>query len=186
LPPLFGFTNSVSFGRPIEREQELAEAIAHYAALAAMKLRHQESVAALISLFISTNRFDTESVLYANGTSQRLPFATDFTPDFIAVAQTLLQQIYRSGIRYHRAGVYLAEVGPRHVIQPDLFGDFDFEQEARKARLMAVIDIITAFCGRDTVFFGAQGVARSWQSRAARRSDAYTTRWSDILIVSAR
>jgi DNA polymerase V len=184
--PRQGILVSRSFGRPIQDQQELAEAIAHYTALAAIKLRRQESVADLLSLFISTNRFDTEAIAYAKGASQHLPFAMDFTPDLIAVAHALLQQMYRPGIRYHRAGVYLAEIGPRHVIQPDLFGDYDFEQEAKKARLMATLDIITAFCGRDAVFFGAQGITRPWQSRATRRSAAYTTRWSDILIVSAR
>ncbi|HEV2662117.1 MAG TPA: DUF4113 domain-containing protein, partial [Ktedonobacteraceae bacterium] len=177
---------SCSFGRPIEHKQELAEAIAHYTALAAQKLRNQESVATSLSLFISTNRFGTEATPYANGASQHLLFATDFTPDLIAVAQGLLQQVYRPGIRYHRAGVYLAEIGPRHVIQPDLFGRYDGEQEARKARLMAALDIITAFCGRDALFFGSQGIMRPWQSRAERRSGAYTTRWTDILIVSAQ
>jgi len=184
--PKQGILVSRSFGRPIQDQQELAEAIAHYAALAAVKLRRQESVASVLSLFISTNHFDTEGIPYANGASQHLPFATDFTPELIAVAHALLQQMYRPGIRYHRAGVYLAEIGPRHVIQPDLFGGYDFEQEARKAQLMAALDIITAFCGRDAVFFGAQGITRPWQSRATKRSAAYTTRWSDILIVSAR
>jgi hypothetical protein len=51
--------------------------------------------------------------------------------------------------------VYLAEIGPRHVIQPDLFGDYSFDQEAKKARLMGTLDVITAFCGRDAIFFGA-------------------------------
>jgi len=177
---------SRSFGRPIEHKQELAEAVAHYTALAAQKLRHQESVAASLSLFISTNRFDREATPYANGASQHLLFATDFTPDLIAIAQALLQQVYRPGIRYHRAGVYLAEIGSCHVIQTDLFGSYDDEQEAKKTRLMATLDIISAFCGRDAIFFGAQGIGRPWQTRAARRSAGYTTRWSDILIVSAR
>jgi DNA polymerase V len=184
--PKQGILVSRAFGRPVEREQELAEAVAHYTALAAQKLRRQESVAASISVFISTNRFDKEAVPYATGASQHLLFATDFTPDLITAAQGLLQQVYRPGIRYHRAGVYLAEIGPCHVIQLDLFNGYDYAQEAKKARLMAALDVITAFCGRDAIFFGAQGIGRPWQTRAARRSARYTTQWSDILTVSAR
>ena len=100
------------------------------------------------------------------------------------VAQGLLQQIYRPGIRYHRAGVYLSEIGPCHVIQPDLFGGYDFEQEEKKARLMATLDVITNFCGRDAIFFGAQGLERSWQAKSRWLSAHYTTRWSDLLQVT--
>lgn len=151
---------------------------------AAEKLRRQKSIATSVSIFVSTNRFDPETTPYAKSASGRLLFATDFTPDLIAVAQGLLQQIYRPGIRYHRAGVYLAEIGPRHVIQPDLFGTYNGEQEEKKARLMAALDVITDFCGRDAIFFGAQGLERSWQARSRWLSDRYTTRWADLLQVT--
>jgi DNA polymerase V len=179
-----GIMASRSFGRPVESQQELAEAIAHYTARAAEKLRRQKSIAASISIFVSTNRFDPETPPYATGASSRLLCATDFTPDLIAVAQRLLQQIYRPGIRYHRAGVYLSEIGPCHVIQPDLFGKYDAQQEEKKARLMAALDVITNFCGRDAIFFGAQGLERSWQAKSRWLSAHYTTRWADLLQVT--
>jgi DNA polymerase V len=182
--PKQGIMASRSFGRPVESEQELAETIAHYTARAAEKLRRQGSTAASISIFVSTNRFDPETAPYAHGASEHLLFATDFTPDLIAVAQRLLQQIYRPGIRYHRAGVYLSDIGPGHVIQPDLFGKYDARQEEKKARLMAALDVITEFCGRDAIFFGAQGLQRSWQAKSRWLSVCYTTRWADLLTVT--
>ncbi len=182
--PKQGIMASRSFGRPVESQQELTEAIAYYAARAAEKLRRQKSIAASVSIFISTNRFDTEATPYANGASRQLLFPTDFTPDLIAVTQGLLQEIYRPSIKYHRAGVYLTEIGPCSIIQPDLFGNYDFEQEEKKARLMAVIDAITDFCGRDAIFFGAQGIERSWQAKSRWLSARYTTRWADLLQVT--
>ncbi|MBA2392828.1 MAG: Y-family DNA polymerase [Ktedonobacteraceae bacterium] len=178
-----GILTSRSFGRPIESCEELAEAIAHYTAIAAAKVRRQGSQATSLSIFVGTNPFDAAAPQYTNGASQRLAFPTDFTPDLIAAALALLREIYQPGFQYKRAGVHVTEMRPHHVLQPDLFGAYSFEREAKKARLMAIIDLINATMRHDVIWFGSQGIRRPWQAQARRRSLHYTTRWAEILSV---
>jgi DNA polymerase V len=49
---------SLSFGRPIERQEELLEAISHYSVRVREKLRQHRQQAGRLAVFIRTNPFD--------------------------------------------------------------------------------------------------------------------------------
>jgi DNA polymerase V len=182
--PKKGILVSRSFGREVAKQADLAEAVCHFAARAAEKLRRQGSVAAVMSIFISTNAFDQEAEQYSRGASRALLFPTDFTPDLIAHAQSLLEEIYRPGLAYKRAGVYLSDIRPNDVQQPDLFAEYSFGREVKKAALMAIVDVITTLFGRDALFFAAQGSQRGWETKAQQRSPGYTTSWAELITVT--
>jgi DNA polymerase V len=158
--------------------------VCHFAARAAEKLRRQGSVAATMSIFISTNAYDQEAEQYARGASKTLLFPTDFTPDLMENAQSLLQEIYRPGLTYKRAGVYLDDIRPNDVQQPDLFAAYSFGREVKKAALMAIVDVITTWFGRDALFFAAQGTQLGWGAKAQQRSPSYTTSWAELVTVT--
>ncbi len=179
-----GIMTSKSFGAPIIRLEELEEAVATYTARAVEKLRKQGSLAATISVFIQTNYFQKQSPQYTNSASKTLLFPTAFTPDFIGAALQLVRSIYKDGYTYKKAGVFLSRIMPEDVMQPDLFGALSFEDEYRKARLMCAVDVINRLWGSNTIFFGAQGLTRKWKMRQERRSNRYTTQWSEILRIS--
>jgi DNA polymerase V len=44
--------------------------------------------------------------------------------------------------------------------------------------------VINRLWGSNTIFFGAQGLTRKWKMRQERRSNRYTTQWSEILRIS--
>ncbi len=182
--PKQGIMTARSFGRTLERQEELAEAVAFFTARAAEKLRRQGSVARRISVWVSTNRFDTEAAQYSASLSTRLAFPTNFTPDLMAAVTSILEQVFQPGYRYKRAGVYLSEISSQEVLQADLFGGYSFEHEAQKARLMAVIDLINSSLGRDTLFWGAQGIQQHWRREARWLSGHPTTRWHQLLLVT--
>jgi len=58
------------------------------------------------------------------------------------------------------------------------------EREYKKARLMAMVNFINQWWGQNTIFFGAQGIGRTWKMRQERRSPRYTTCWGEIGVVS--
>src|SRR5260370_3856075 len=182
--PKQGIMTAKSFGRPVESLVELEEAVSTYAARAVEKLRDQGSVAACISIFIQTNPFKADAPQYAGSLTRVLPFPTAFTPDFLGVVLDMVRSIYKLGCSYKKAGVFLSKIIPQEVLQADLFGDFSLEREAKKARLMAAVDIINHWWGHNTIFFGAQGIGRTWKMRQARRSPRYTTCWGEIVVVS--
>jgi DNA polymerase V len=156
--PKKGIMTAKSFGRSVERLEELEEAVATYTARAAEKLRKQESATSCISVFLHTNAFTH-------------------------VALDMLRSIYREGYSFKKAGVFLSRIVLQDVLQADLFGDYSLEREYKKARLMCVVDLLNEWWGSNTLFFGAQGIERAWKMRQERRSPRYTTRAGDIVVV---
>src|SRR5260370_5068288 len=181
--PKKGIMTAKSFGRPVECLEELEEAISTYTARAAEKLRSQGSAASCISVFIQTNHFQQHAPQYAKSLSRLLPYPTSFTPDFLNVTLDMVRSIYRDGYAYKKCGVFLSRIVPQEVLQADLFGDFSFDREHKKARLMCVVDLLNHLWGDNTLFFGAQGIGRGWKMRPEIILPRITTRWGDILVV---
>ncbi len=181
--PKKGIMSSKSFGRPIQELQELEEAVATYTARAAEKLRDQDSLVLCISVFIQTNTFQKDAPQYSKSATRRLPFPTAFTPELISTALEALHSIYQPGYSFKKAGVYFSKIISQESIQFDLFGEFTVEDHVKKTKLMCVVDLLNRLLGRETLFFGAQGIAREWKMRQERRSPRYTTQWSEVLSV---
>ena len=182
--PKKGIMTAKSFGRPVVSLEELEEAVATYTARAVEKLRSQESAASSLTVFLQTNPFKVDEPQYARSLTRVLSFPTSFTPDFLGVALEMVRSIYKPGVSYKKAGVYLSRITSQEALQTDLFGDYSIEREYKKARLMAILDCINEWWGQHTVFFGAQGIGREWKMRQERRSPRFTTQWGEILVVS--
>lgn len=175
---------ALNFGRSIQLLEELAEAVATYVATVAQRLRSQHSLAASLTVFIQTGRFQTNAPQYASSSSTTMLFPTAFTPDLIAEALQLLREIFRPGYLYRKAGVLLGKIVPQDTLQGDLFELFSLELHEKKARLMEAVDQINETWGNNTLFFGAQGIQRDWKMRQARRSSRYTTQWDELFAVT--
>ncbi|MHB8595423.1 MAG: Y-family DNA polymerase [Ktedonobacteraceae bacterium] len=181
--PKKGIMCSKTFGREITALNELTEAVATYSARAAEKLRQQESLTSSLTVFIRTNHFKSSVPQYSNSFTVDIAYPTAFTPELIKYAIKGLNAIYRDGYTYKKAGVYLAKITPGEAVQPDLFGEFSPDIHNRQGRLMAIVDAINRIYGRDTIFFAAQGVTRSWAMRQLRLSQHFTTKWDELLKV---
>jgi DNA polymerase V len=181
--PRKGIVSSRSFGRPVERPEELREAVAAYMSRAAEKLRAQRSVTGSITVFISTNRFRESDPQYSNGITCRLPVPSSYTPRLVDVACRLLDRIYRRGYRYKKAGVMLCEIMPEGDAQLDLFSRFHDTDRSR--RLMRTVDRVNRDMGRHTLRFAAEGSAKPWRMRREFLSGRYTTHWGEIPLVRA-
>ncbi|HJT58550.1 MAG TPA: Y-family DNA polymerase [Ktedonobacteraceae bacterium] len=183
--PKKGIMNAKTFGKPIDSLAQLEEAVATYTARAAEKLRRQDSLATCVHVFVRTNPFQADQPQYSNSTARRLPFPTAFTADFITAALESLRLIYRPGYRYSKTGVFFSQIVPQSALQFDLFGNYTLSEHVRKIRLMCVIDLLNTWFGRDTVFFGTQGINRDWQMRRTMLSPRAMTSWEEIMVVHA-
>jgi DNA polymerase V len=173
-------TCSRSFGRPVERLDELREAVALYVTRAAEKLRRGGLAARSMTVFVNTNRFSPEPQ-YANSATRNLAQATDSTGELLAWALESLERIYRPGYRYKKAGVFLSRLIPATGLTGRLFDDDSFE---RSRRLMSAVDGLNIKFGRDTVRYGAVNPEGDWRTKFLRRSRCYTTRLCDVLRVA--
>lgn len=175
--------SSRSFGMPVTDLNDIREAVTSYVTRAAEKLRRQGSVAASICVYVQTNPFKENEPQYQRSTVVPLVKPTDDTLLLVRAALYGLNNIFRVGYRYKRAGVLLTGLESKALLMRTLFDDV--EAELKSASLMGVIDAINARMGKDTVGSAAAGIRRPWKMRRDRKSPNYTTDWDELLVVSA-
>ena len=96
-PPKQQIVSSKSFVQMVLTFNELAEALTTYATQAAEKLRHQDSVAGALQVFVMTNRFRAQDKQYSNGKTVPLANPTNDTRSLVAAALYGLERLYRPG-----------------------------------------------------------------------------------------
>lgn len=170
---------SRSFSHGLKTFAELKEAVSSFAGRAGEKLRHEGRRAALLQVFVETNRF-RERDWYANVKAVVLPRATNFTPELIAAAEAGLRAIFLPGREYKRAGVLLTELEAEAGLQADLFGEMTSQALERHHDLMETLDRINRRFGRGTTRFVAEGITQGWQMKRERKSPAWTTKLGEV------
>ena len=170
------------FGKPVYELKDLKEAIATYTTRAAEKLRRQYCAARVINVFVVTNDYETgyQYSPKAKGTYITLPMATSLTNELIAHAIPLVEQLYKKGCRYLKAGVMLSGIVPENAIQYNLF-----EPPAHNSlrELMNVVDNVNFSMRDDVIKFAASGTKKNWKMRQEMRSKRHTTRWEELFEV---
>jgi DNA polymerase V len=168
------------FGRPVFDLQPLKEAVATFTARAAEKLRRQASAASSVDVFVVTNGHNGSLYEYNPLTDHRfveLPRATALTHELIHQAMPLVEQLYRPGLKYLKAGVILGGIVPDNAIQGSLFQP---KADNRHRALMDAVDNLNFSMRDDVVKYLASGLTRNWKMRQELRSKRYTTRWEEL------
>ncbi len=172
--------SSRTFGQYIHDLPTLGESVAHFTAIAAAKLRAQDSVASLLQVQIHTNPFKEDLPQYHPSLSIPLPTASNDTLLLTRAALWGLRRIYRQGHAYHNAAVLLGQFSPAQQQQADLFGSSTVRDNTA---LMQVMDRINGLWGQGTLRVAAEGLRKTWQPRHDRRTSSFTTRWEDVPVV---
>jgi DNA polymerase V len=169
---------SRSFGASIYDKKDLKEALAHFATHASLKLRRQNSVCYGLRVFIHTNAFKEVPQYFGEG---RATF-TSGTSDTIKIIRStheILDEIFRPGFEYKKAGVLLTHIVPKGQNQMDLFSEDPTDNE----KLNEVMDIINKKYGPYTIKSASCGINHAWKTIADYKSNHYTTSWNDLLKV---
>ncbi len=170
-PPKKGIVSSRSFGRIVTAIEDLQEAIASFVAIAARKLRAQESAALRLSVFL----YDKDRRAESASTSLTTP--SSFTPELIHVAHCLLHRLFVPGKSYKKAGIMLQDFVSDKEIQLDFFA------KPQNEKLMKLVDKINLVHGNGTLFFGAEGTDKSWSPVKKNISSHFTTKWDELLTI---
>ena len=181
---------SRSFPGMIGDIDQLKTYIANYAARCAEKLRKQNTVAAVVGVFISTNPFREDLGQYNNFAEVNLLTPSNSSITIVKKAMEALEKVYRPGFQYKRAGVIVLSMDTGGGIQTN-FLDFDAEQFEKMKRLNKVMDSLNKVNGTEMVILGSQQFrGRDSKGKSTQFADAikhefkspnYTTRWSDII-----
>ena len=171
---------SRSFGKRITQYSDMHQAIYAYAEHAAEKLRAEHQFCRFISVFIRTSPHADNRIYYGNQASVTLMTPTNDTRDIIRAATSSLEQVWREGHRYMKAGVMLSDFFSSGVAQLNLFDEN--RPHANSALLMETIDRLNT-SGKGSVWFAGQGIEKNWAMKREMLSPAYTTRYSDLPVV---
>ncbi|MBH8567465.1 Y-family DNA polymerase [Microvirga sp. STS02] len=180
-----------SFGRPQHEAAVLAEAVAAFAAKAAVKLRRHGLAAHLVTVMLGTDRYAPTAGPATRTAVVNLPDATSDTAVLTQAALRGLRQLARPGVTYHRAGILLSGLEPMGQVQLGLFSAPAADQQ-RRQQLMTTLDALNNRYGRPLVQLAAavgvkssagQPLAPAWVGRSAHRSPRYTTGWNELWTV---
>lgn len=170
---------SRSFAKEISDIEELSAQVSMFCSMAVEKLRKQGSCCSCVTVFIMTNRFRENSRAQFGSRLTQFPVATDSTLEINAAVMHSLEEIYREGYGYKRAGVMLGDIIDRNRVQLSFFDNVDRD---RHSRLMEAIDGINRRNGKNTIGVASQSLDGIKMNRE-HLSPCYTTDWNDILTV---
>ena len=152
---------SRSFGKRIEKFQELKEAVANYCLNASEKIRSESLVAKAVTVFVRTSPFQRDYGYYSNAKTIDFPIATNNSIETVKTAVSILESIFKNGYRYQKAGVMLT--GLRNDdSRKNLFSS---EKDEKIKTLMRSIDNTNYRYGRSTLSLASAGVQRKWNMR---------------------
>lgn len=160
---------SRSFGVRIQNFDELLEAVSSFTVRGAERLRHKNLMASGMSVHIRTSPHAENC--YRNTASANFPCPLCDTRPMLRTAKSLLQEIYRKGFPYMKAGIMFYGILPAGQIQKNLFSLLHEEDEQKSENLMHALDSINKRYGKRTVKFGAEGTAgAAWHMKQEHKS----------------
>jgi len=152
---------SRSFGKRIEKFQELKEAVASYCLNASEKIRSESLVAKAITVFVRTSPFQRNFGYYSNAKTIDFPIATNNSIEIVKTAVSILEAIFKNGYQYQKAGVMLTGLrnddGRKNL--------FSSEKDEKINSLMRSIDNTNYRYGRSTLSLASAGVQKRWNMK---------------------
>ncbi len=152
---------SRSFGNRVEKFQELKEAVASYCLNASEKIRSESLIAKSITIFIRTSPFQSQFGYYSNSKTVDFPIATNNSIEIVKTAITALENIFKNGYRYQKAGVILAGLSD----VKDNKNLFSSEKDDKMSNLMKSIDNTNYRYGRSTLSLASAGINKRWNTK---------------------
>lgn len=167
---------SRSFGQRITELYELEEAVSSYVTRAAEKLRAQQSIAAVVYVYIRTSPYGTKKQ-YVNEVNIPLFKPSDNTLQLNNAALLGLKYLYKKGYQYQKAGIMLCQLSSKHILQESLFSDTSPNNQ------MKVMDAIN-HRWKNKLKLGSAGINQKWKMKSGNKSKNYTTHWGELIQVN--
>ncbi|MDB3931586.1 Y-family DNA polymerase [Candidatus Pelagibacter sp.] len=152
---------SRSFGKRVEKFQELKEAVASYCLNASEKIRSESLVTKAITVFVRTSPFQRNFGYYSNSKTLDFPIATNNSIEIVKAAVSILESIFKNGYQYQKVGVMLTGLrnddGKKNL--------FSSERDEKIGNLMQSIDSTNHRYGRSTLSVASAGVQKKWNMK---------------------
>ena len=152
---------SRSFGKRVEKLQEMKEAVANYSLNASEKIRSESLNTKSITIFIRTSPFQSRFGYYSNSKTIDFPIATDNSIEIVKAAIEGLESIFKNGYRYQKAGIMLTGLSNSNEGE-NLFSS---EKDKKIGNLMRSIDKTNYRYGRSTLSLASAGIQKRWNMK---------------------
>ncbi|KGE12576.1 Y-family DNA polymerase [Sphingobacterium deserti] len=172
-----GLSVTRSFSCYIESPDVLCEAVTAYASRLAEKLRVEGLCCQFLEVFMFTNVHREDHPQHYPRHVHRMPVASNSTLEIVSVATKVARMLFRTGIKYRKAGVIATVLIPEAEVQYNLFQ----EHKTKHTGLSAIIDQLNTAYGRGAVRLASEGFEKKWRLKHEHLSGGYTTRWKDIV-----
>ncbi|MDB9746591.1 Y-family DNA polymerase [Candidatus Pelagibacter sp.] len=172
---------SRSFGKRIEKFQELKEAVANYCLNASEKIRSESLVAKAITVSVRTSPFQNRGIYYSNAKTINFPIATNNSIEIVKTALIALKEIFIDGYRYQKAGITLTSLtssdGSKNL--------FSSQKDEKIKGLMRSIDNTNYRYGRSTLSLASAGVKKRWDMKREHSSKIDTADFYSLPTIRA-
>lgn len=172
---------SRSFTTSLSNFQSLRESIATFVSRAAEKLRKKNLSASFVYVSIRTNKFNKEEKQYANSIGIEINPTSSSTAELIKSACKGLEQIYKQGYKYKKAGIVLSGLIPSGSHQANFFNS---KNQETSDSLMQTLDNINKRWGAGSIQYGSLGLESRLFGEQNHKSPRFTTQWTEIPIVN--
>lgn len=167
-----------SFAKTTNSLSQIESAVTYHIERAAAELRDIKGKASVLRVMIETGRH-SDWFLHGGRQESYLTIPTNDTWTLLNEALRLVRGLYRQEIPYKKAGIVLSHIIGEDETPLSLWGD------DKNDGLMGVLDGLNKRWGSDSVTFGRiKGGGQL--DRDKYHSPCYTTRWSEVLILSSR
>lgn len=180
MPQTKNICSGITFSKPRESIEELEEAISCHCTILGEKLIAKQLETKTISVNIFTNRFEENYI--APISTIYLKEATNYIPNLIKAAKTILYKIYAKNCKYKGCRIWANSLTRDGYRQLDIFnGEKNNLLLEKQDKLAKVVNEISNTYGREKISSAATNnlVKNDLQSRC-NLSPFYTTRWEDI------
>lgn len=192
IEPKKQIVSSRSFSTRITSQNDLVEAVCAHAARAANKLRRQNSVCSVMTVFAKNSAFNKNEKYTPISGQYQFEVPTADTRELVKAARLVLDKIFKYNIRYAKAGVMLSGICQHDEVQLDLFSaEGDAQTDDKKQALMAVMDELNSKYQADrhqqsALFIASEGIKENqkWQMSRELLSPCYTTRVNDVIVAN--
>lgn len=161
-----------SFEHACSNLSDIKERISTFASSCAEKLRKQGSGCHAIIVRLSNDKHKTSLIV-------SLPYPTDSSLIIGKEAVKAATSIFKSGMKYKKAGVTVTGLVPMDNFQLNLFE----HQNPKHKPLMQTIDMINKKYATHKIKLASQDLKHTWKMRQERLSPRYTTNINEIITV---
>ncbi|MCD2258002.1 Y-family DNA polymerase [Psychroserpens luteolus] len=159
--------------------ENIKERISTFATSCAEKLRKQGSSCHMIIVMLSSDRHKKDLEQHRASKSISLSYPTNSSLIISNYAINAVMSIFKTGIKYKRAGVIVTGLVPTNNHQLHLFD----AENPKHQPLMQSIDSLNTKYKSHKIKLGNQDLKRTWKMRQERLSPKYTTNINDIIVV---